>query len=1165
MNRPAPLTAAALVLTWALGLAVSGAEEIVLGPAAGELGHHAVAGFNYGNWMQVALHREDIARLGVRTIRFPAGNHGDENPLDDAAVQALRTAWELLGRPDVMIQANLFGLCRGERPGTNLECGTPAGAVAAARRLDLAGVPVRFWAIGNEPDLYATNRGDPSWTPERYCSAFREYAAALREVHPHALITGPAVSGASGSREFLRHFVELCGDVVDVVTWHIYPTDGSGPEQVVLDAADEVPAEIALVRRWLADPSVNTLGYGRRIGIGVTEYAASWRSNRYRFLDDLSGAIFAAEVQAHLISARAELATYFALQATGAHGVIDTAGHLRPTYHALALAGRLRGSVLPLVAHPAEVRGVAARDTDGTLRVLLTNRSERRVRVALRLAAGALPAELILHSLDETTADANGAPALRTIDPADFTLPPRSVSLAAGRGPGRTHVKPDVIALSTWTFRSDPEDVGRAAGWLAAAPGPGWRSVSTPHQWALSTGPDDRLAESGIPYAGELWDYHGAAWYRTRVDALALAGGDRAFVRFEGVDYSAEVYVDGELRARHEGYFEPFEVEVTDRAAGGFDLAVRVEAPFDPGWQHDKSLIKGIFHHHDTRPGDRLGPVTGQSGGTGGVWGSVTVLRTGAARLTRCQVVAQPSSDFATATVRLTARIDGPAGSVLEAVVRDAGGAEVTRGQATAQAGVAALTLRLDRPRLWWPWDRGEPHLYAIEATVTADGAVSDSRLLAFGVRSVEVEPGSGIVRINGQRHFHRGTNYIPTQWLSTFGPADWDRDLRLMREANLNAVRVHAHVLPAEFYAAADRAGLLVWADFPLIWGYVDTPAFHEEADRQLAAMISLLGNHPSIWVWSVHNEPPWREDWIGLGDRNRRLDDLLAATARRLDPTRFVVRASGEFDSHFYPGWYFGRLAEFKNHRPAFSTEYGAQAVPLSLLPILPDDAWPPRAGASSGATPEGGTDPARDRRLNPWGYHDVQIDLIERNVGRIRDFDGPEDLALATQRYQVEYVRLVTEHFRRLKYAPTGGAYQFMFVEDWDAGTWGVLDYHRVPKLGYAALREAMAPVLVSLAWPSVAYVPGREWRAELWVVNDLACEHPAAQLTVEVHHQRLGRIHAEVRTIDLAADSAERLEDLVFAVPAGASGPATIELTLRDEAGGILAENSYDLTG
>src|SRR5690606_36036238 len=101
-----------------------------------------------------------------------------------------------------------------------------------------------------------------------------------------------------------------------------------------------------------------------------------------------------------------------------------------------------------------------------------------------------------------------------------------------------------------------------------------------------------------------------------------------------------------------------------------------------------------------------------------------------------------------------------------------------------------------------------------------------------------------------------KGTNLGPARMaLGDATPDELRRDVDLAVAAGLDMVRVHAHVTRPEVYAAADEAGLLVWQDFPLQWGYART--VRRQARRQAREMVDLLGHHPSIAVWCGHNEP--------------------------------------------------------------------------------------------------------------------------------------------------------------------------------------------------------------------------------------------------------------------------------------------------------------------
>lgn len=493
-----------------------------------------------------------------------------------------------------------------------------------------------------------------------------------------------------------------------------------------------------------------------------------------------------------------------------------------------------------------------------------------------------------------------------------------------------------------WRYR--PEDDPNFA--QPACDDSGWAQMRLPANWFL----------------GGL-DHHGVVWFR-RWFEYQPGGGQFVRLRFEGVDYFTEVYLNGALLGRHSGYFDPFAFDVTGVLVPGRNLlAVRVDSPYEEpglnGWHLRKKLIKGILNHHDCRPGGGWEP-SGQSYNTGGIWNRVYLEEHGAVTIEALLLRAGLESDPPRLHAELQIENRGPARSArltLRCIPANFSAQDYS-GEFDLDLPAGASTHRVQLPvpgaARWQPWDRGFAHLYQVSASL----AEAEARSL-FGFRSLRMEPGYRFI-LNDEPYFLRGSNYLPSQWLSeTIFPetaGNWHpfgagpgadlfaNDVRLARECNLNILRVHAHVLPPEFHEACDRAGLLVWQDFALQWGYSDEPAFQDEAVRQLRAMIILLYNHPSIAIWCCHNESPWDAPWMagavgGLYDpaHNRALDARLEAAARALDPDRIVHRNSGSGDGHAYPGWYFGDYRMFRDLPGApLVTEYGAQALPVkdSLL---------------------------------------------------------------------------------------------------------------------------------------------------------------------------------------------------------------------------------------
>lgn len=703
----------------------------------------------------------------------------------------------------------------------------------------------------------------------------------------------------------------------------------------------------------------------------------------------------------------------------------------------------------------------------------------------------------------------------------------------------------------------------------------GWHTMEIPNNWFLA----------GL-------NYHGVIWFRREFQAEEAWRGHVVRLQFDGVDYFADVWLNGQPLGHHEGYFQPFTYDVSDMLNyGGHNvLAVRVESPYEEYnkvWHHHKTLIKGIFEHHDTRPGGGWGSA-GQEYNTGGIWNNVRLVISDYITIDRVLLTPTLMGKDAhlKAEVRLTNHTDAAASAhvSIELVPRnfDAPDRYTLATDTALRPGRNTLTLAgdIERPHLWWPWDRGDPNLYNVTVQVTDSGQEVARRQFAFGFRKVKVDD-DWTWTINGQRFFPRGSNYIGTQWLAetvpergaeqgktpfplstVVSPLDgetfFERDVRLMREANLNFIRVHAHVEPEAFYQAADEAGILVWQDFPLQWGYTDAPAFVDEALRQMRDMVELLYNHPSIVVWCAHNESPWDAPW--MADRvpsydprqNKRLDQRLQALARELDPTRHVHLNSGTGDTHPYPGWYYGRWQDFANlPGTPMVTEYGAQALPnLETMQRM-------------FTTLELKYDSGEARQA--WEFHDFQPQETFDIAGVPRG-ESIEEFIANSQGYQANLIQFATESYRRAKYNPVQGLFHFMFVEDWPSITWAVVDYYRLPKRGFYALQTAMQPVLPSIEWRNEEFsgvgVPvyrhSQDFWANLWVVNDTPRAFSGAVLDWRIEDEAGQAVSSGHPEVDVPPDSAAQYATVTN--PELASGTYTLVVTLINARGEAVGHNA-----
>lgn len=342
-------------------LAVSRAPAtLTMGPLGGPILPTAVNGFNVPYDMSVAEARDAVQSVAPSSLRYPPGNVGDEQDLTLSGLTSLRSTLALAGTADRLPAATIETRVFATRPDAH---NRPEDAAQAARDAASLGLKPLYWEIGNEPDLYSKNRGDASWTPERYCRVFRAQRAAILAVDPSARFAGPAVSKGEGrAGDFLAAFVRGCGDVVDLLTWHEYPSQGTLSDEAALASASKVSEHLARFRALLADPAANPLGQGRAVGLGVSEYSLSWRSNVPHHLSDMVAALWAAETTLRLAEGGAALSQYFALIGSGNHGLVDLAGIPRPTLYAFRQLRSFRGEWLPVQASDPSLWVHAARD-----------------------------------------------------------------------------------------------------------------------------------------------------------------------------------------------------------------------------------------------------------------------------------------------------------------------------------------------------------------------------------------------------------------------------------------------------------------------------------------------------------------------------------------------------------------------------------------------------------------------------------------------------------------------------------------------------------------------------------------------------------------------------------------------------------------------------------
>ena len=656
---------------------------------------------------------------------------------------------------------------------------------------------------------------------------------------------------------------------------------------------------------------------------------------------------------------------------------------------------------------------------------------------------------------------------------------------------------------------------------------------------------------SGINYAG-------AAYYDRSFKVEQFSGSGRYWLEFDGVDYESAVTVNGKYISRQVGYFIPHNMEVTGLVQDGTNtLNVWVNSPNEKqtaDWSLHKTLIKGVLNHHDTRPGGAWSDK-GQDWNSGGIWGDVTFRQTGPVAVDTLKVLPQvhhTDKQITSAQVELSVDSNRDEVVAIELVLTppDTSKAETYTFEENIRKGQTKLELSIPQStrQLWWPWDWGEPSLYDLTVSLSVGDQLTDKRTVSVGFREVALDAENKQFLVNGKPYFIRGTNYIASQWLGEVSDGQYQQDLDLMKQANINSVRVHAHVAGKAFYELANKAGMVVWQDFPLQWGYSDSPSFALEAVRQAEAMTDLLYNHPSIAFWSGHNEPPWDATWMKYKypsyqpSQNQQLTESVYQALGRAGDKR-VVRKASYTHEHPWLGWYSGSYQDYRTYQPSMIvSEFGAQAMPswALLQEILEgDDNWP-----------------LSEQVLNTLSYHNYQHHET-LNIAAVQQGESLSHFWNNSQEYQRLVTKYAAEHLRLNKGKGVAAIYQFMLVDSWPSVTWSVLDVERAAKPGYFALKQSYQPVLAVAQADLTAIQP----TLTLSVVNDSLKSYQDASLVVTNSYNGKSWTY---EGLNIAANSL--LEVATRQPIEGLASYLTLEI--RDSKGETVSTNRYlaqDLEG
>ena len=645
-------------------------------------------------------------------------------------------------------------------------------------------------------------------------------------------------------------------------------------------------------------------------------------------------------------------------------------------------------------------------------------------------------------------------------------------------------------------------------------------------------------------------------WYRTEFD---FDGGDKIeHVRlvFEGINYRADVWLNGKQIAGSDSIvnaFRIYDLDITNAIRIGKNvLAVQVHPP------ESGDFTIGFVDWNPRPPDENMG-----------IWRPVKLRWGGPVSIDQSFVQTQVNLEtLDEASLTITANLTNHTDKAVSGTVKGKiGRIRFSRDYTLDPHETKRITfdpeqfalLNIRNPKLWWPNNLGEPNLYSLELTVETEKDISDTQNMRFGIRQVSDyfnDEGHRGYKVNGKKVQIRGGGWVDDLML-----ADDDRrveaQVRYAKQMNLNTLRLEGFWGSSQkLYDAADENGILLMVGWSCHWewtGYlgkqvgdfmgIETPEEIDLMSQSYIDQVLWLRNHPSIFVWVFGSDKLLRPTL------EKKMVDQLAEA----DPTRPILGSCQRLNSsitgptgvkmfgpyaYVTPNyWYLD-----KEHGGAygFNTETGPGAQPPPLESIKK-------------MIPEAHRWPINDH----WNYHCARNEFatLDRYLNalnhRYGESENLEEFAVKAQMANYEAMRGMFEAFAVNKHNATG-IIQWMYNSAWPAMYWQLFDWYLMPNGAFYGAQTACEPL-------NLVYNYGDR---SIHLVNDRlrSAENMSAEIRV---------LDLDSRSLleeNLAVSAKVNTSHKIFELPSieRISPVYFLDLKLKNDSGNLIEENFYWLS-
>lgn len=444
-----------------------------------------------------------------------------------------------------------------------------------------------------------------------------------------------------------------------------------------------------------------------------------------------------------------------------------------------------------------------------------------------------------------------------------------------------------------------------------------WETLDLPHTWNGDDGQD-----GGSDY------YRGTCYYAKNLSKAEVAEGKEVYIEFEAANSSAELFVNGESVAKHDGGYSTWRANITSYLKEENEIVVAV----------------------DNAPNDHIYPQNADFTFYGGLYRKVSLILVDETRF--------DLDYYGSPAIKVTPEVTGQDAKITtEVYLTNAGSQEelvftITDGDTivdtvTVCADQTKVEQTITNVHLWN--GRKDPHLYTMHVELKKDGQVIDERTTRFGCRTFKVDPEKGFF-LNGEHYPLRGVSRHQDRPHigNALTPEMHEEDAKIIYELGATTIRLAHYQHDQYFYDLCDELGFVLWAEIPYI--SVHMPKGRENTISQMKELVVQNYNHPSIFFWGLSNEITMKgaKD-PDLLENHHILNDMVHEMDKTRLTTMAVISMCDISESQYieipdlvsynqYLGWYGGKIEQNGPFMDAFHemypnipigmSEYGAEA---------------------------------------------------------------------------------------------------------------------------------------------------------------------------------------------------------------------------------------------